>query len=153
MYRRIRGILEVYLLYLKLQRIYRFDYRGDSLNRYRILYLQHLLFVEILCQEDSLVLHLPSDKDSAIITQNDKEENPNEFQERREILSREERISSFQRLEALVEAKGIKFYKLAKELGFAQALFSDWKSGKSMPKTDKLLKIANFFGVTIDYFL
>lgn len=68
-------------------------------------------------------------------------------------MSREERISSFQKLESLASAKGITFYALAKGLGFAPALFSDWKSGKSMPKTDKLLKIANFFGVSIDYFL
>lgn len=68
-------------------------------------------------------------------------------------MSREERRSSFRKLESLAKAKGITFYALAKELGFTPALFSDWKSGKSMPKTDKLLKIANFFGVGIDYFL
>lgn len=68
-------------------------------------------------------------------------------------MSREERISSFQKLESLANAKGITYYALAKELGFTPALFSDWKSGKSMPKSDKLLKIANFFGVSIDYFL
>lgn len=31
--------------------------------------------------------------------------------------------------------------------------FSDWKSGKSKPKVDKLKKIADYFGVTIEYFL
>lgn len=31
--------------------------------------------------------------------------------------------------------------------------FTDWKKGKSCPKTDKLLKIADYFGVSIEFFL
>lgn len=68
-------------------------------------------------------------------------------------MNKEKRIQSFSKLEELVNARNITLYKLAGELGFARSLFSDWKSGKSMPKTDKLLKIANYFGVTVDYFL
>ena len=68
-------------------------------------------------------------------------------------MNREQRISSFQKLDSLAKAKEISFYALAKELGFSPVVFSDWRVGKSIPKTDKLLKIANFFGVSIDYFL
>lgn len=67
-------------------------------------------------------------------------------------MSKEQRISSFQKVESLVNAKGITLYALAKNLGFSPVVFSDWRIGKSMPKTDKLLKIANFFGVSVDYF-
>lgn len=59
---------------------------------------------------------------------------------------------SFLKLEALVDARNVTFYAVAKELGFAPTVFSDWKSGKSMPKTDKLIKIADYFGVPVEYF-
>lgn len=65
----------------------------------------------------------------------------------------EKRKESFAKLEALVNARGISFYKIAHDLEFAKSLFSDWKSGKSMPKTDKLIKLAEYFGVTVDYFV
>ena len=44
-------------------------------------------------------------------------------------------------------------YKVAKATGISQATISDWKNGKSKPKVDKLKKIADYFGVSIDYFL
>lgn len=68
-------------------------------------------------------------------------------------MNKEKRQKSFLKLEELTKKRNITLYAVAKELGFANSLFSDWKSGKSMPKTDKLLKIADFFGVTVDYFI
>lgn len=59
----------------------------------------------------------------------------------------------YQKFEQLVQARGITAYRVAKDLGFSPTLFSDWKSGKSKPKADKLKKIAEYFGVTIEYFL
>ena len=44
-------------------------------------------------------------------------------------------------------------YAVAKETGIAQSIFSDWKNGRSTPKVDKLQKLADYFGVTIQYFL
>lgn len=68
-------------------------------------------------------------------------------------MNKENRIKSFQKVEELVNKKGITFYRLAKELELTKTLFSEWKRGKSMPKTDKLIKIADYFGVSIEYFL
>lgn len=65
----------------------------------------------------------------------------------------EKRKQSFLKLETLVNARNTTFYVVAKDLGFAPTVFSDWKSGKSMPKTDKLIKISEYFGVTVDYFI
>ena len=45
------------------------------------------------------------------------------------------------------------FYALSKELGIAPTVFSDWKAGRSIPKTDKLLKIGNYFNVSITEFI
>lgn len=68
-------------------------------------------------------------------------------------MNKEERQQSFLKLDALVKARNITCYVLAEELGLSRTLFSDWKRGKSMPKTDKLVKIANYFGVSVEYFL
>lgn len=43
-------------------------------------------------------------------------------------------------------------YQISKDTGIAQSIFSDWKRGRSKPKADKLKILADYFGVTIDYF-
>ena len=53
----------------------------------------------------------------------------------------------------LRDERGVTDYAVAKACGFNQALFSDWKSGKSVPKIDKLQKIAKFFGVSTSYLI
>lgn len=55
--------------------------------------------------------------------------------------------------EQLLQANKISAYKLAKETGISQTTLSNWKSGRSIPKQDKLEKIADYFGVTIDYLM
>ena len=59
----------------------------------------------------------------------------------------------YEKFNQLVKARGITTYRVAKDIGRAPTVFSDWKSGKSQPKVDKLKKIADYFGVTIEYFL
>ena len=59
----------------------------------------------------------------------------------------------FEKFEQLVKARGITAYRVAKDIGLAPTVFSDWKSGKSKPKVDKLKKIAEYFGVSVDYFI
>jgi len=53
----------------------------------------------------------------------------------------------------LLDKKGITPYRLAKDIGICQMTLSQWKNGRSTPKVDKLQKIADYFGVTIDYLL
>jgi len=53
----------------------------------------------------------------------------------------------------LLQSRGITTYAVAKATGISQATFTDWKSGKSSPKADKLKKIADYFGVPVDYLL
>lgn len=62
-------------------------------------------------------------------------------------------IESFQKLEKLAEKEGISFYALGKVTGLPTSFFSEWKRGKMMPKADKLMILADYFGVTIEYFL
>lgn len=54
---------------------------------------------------------------------------------------------------SLLEKNDIKTSTVAKETGISNMTFSDWKNGKSTPKADKLQKIADFFGVSIEYLM
>ena len=60
-------------------------------------------------------------------------------------------ISSYEIFAELLKKKGIKTSDVAAATGISNMTFSDWKKGKSTPKVDKLQKIADFFGVTLEY--
>ena len=51
----------------------------------------------------------------------------------------------------LRDEKGVKDADVAKATGITKSTFSDWKNGRSKPKDEKLLKIAEYFEVTLDY--
>lgn len=53
----------------------------------------------------------------------------------------------------LLQKNNITTYKVAKDTGISQATFSDWKRGKSTPKVDKLMILAEYFGVDVKEFL
>lgn len=53
----------------------------------------------------------------------------------------------------LLKERNITSYRVAKDTGLSPTLFYDWKSGKSSPKVEKLKIIADYFGVSIEYFL
>lgn len=53
----------------------------------------------------------------------------------------------------LRDSLGVTDYRVASDIGIPKSTFSDWKSGRSEPKVDKLQKLANYFGVSIEYFL
>lgn len=53
----------------------------------------------------------------------------------------------------LLEKYGVTAYKVSKATGIAGSTFTDWKNGRSTPKQDKLQKIADFFGVSIEYLM
>lgn len=56
-------------------------------------------------------------------------------------------------LENLMEIKDISAYKLSKDTGIAESTIARWRSGIAMPSQDKLKKLANYFGVPVDYLL
>lgn len=53
----------------------------------------------------------------------------------------------------LRDERGLKDADVVRETKITKSTFSDWKSGRSKPKNDKLQKIADFFGVTVDYLM
>ena len=55
--------------------------------------------------------------------------------------------------EHLLQIRGVSTYRVAKETGIPQQTFSKWKNGISTPKADKLQKIADYFGVSVEYLM
>lgn len=55
--------------------------------------------------------------------------------------------------EQLIQNKGVTSYKVSKDTGVSQTALSNWRLGKSVPTTNTLQKLADYFGVTIDYLL
>lgn len=53
----------------------------------------------------------------------------------------------------LLDRTGKKASDVAKATGIPSSTFSDWKKGKSSPKAEKLQKIADYFGVSVDYLM
>ena len=53
----------------------------------------------------------------------------------------------------LRDSKGITDYKVSLDTGITKSTFTDWKNGRSEPKLEKLAKIAEYFVVTVDYFV
>ena len=52
----------------------------------------------------------------------------------------------------LLDEKGLKNADVARATGISNMTLSDWKRGKSEPKTKNMQKIADFLGTTVDYF-
>lgn len=59
----------------------------------------------------------------------------------------------YDRIEYLLQKRGISSYVLSKETGVSTGLLSQWKSRKQKPSAKKLSVIANYFGVSMDYLM
>lgn len=59
----------------------------------------------------------------------------------------------YEKFAELLEKTNKTAYQVSKDTGIAQSVLSDWKNGRSKPKTEKLKILANYFGVSIEYFL
>lgn len=44
-------------------------------------------------------------------------------------------------------------YQVSKDTGISTATLSSWKKGEYTPKLDKLKLLADYFGVSIEYFV
>lgn len=53
----------------------------------------------------------------------------------------------------LRDMKKCKDSDVAKATGITKSTFSDWKSGRSEPKREKMQKIADYFNVTVEYLM
>ena len=53
----------------------------------------------------------------------------------------------------LRDKAGVTDYGISKETGISTATLTNWKYGRYNPKVDKLKILADYFGVSIEYFL
>ncbi len=57
---------------------------------------------------------------------------------------------SYNIFESLIAERGLSVYKVAKATGISNTTFSDWKRGRSMPKLDKLCRIAEYLELPLE---
>lgn len=53
----------------------------------------------------------------------------------------------------LLAQKGLRAADVTRATGIKSPVFSEWKKGKSRPNADKMLLIANFLGVSVEYLM
>ena len=60
-------------------------------------------------------------------------------------------INEYEVFERLCKENGVTAHKVCKATGITTATISNWKAGRYTPKADKLQKIADYFGVSLEY--
>ncbi|MNM71287.1 transcriptional repressor DicA [compost metagenome] len=64
-----------------------------------------------------------------------------------------EKLSIYERIELLIKNAGMTKKAFCLELGISTGNLGDWKRGKSTPSTNKLIEIAAFFDVSLDWLM
>ena len=59
-------------------------------------------------------------------------------------------MMSYQVYEQIIKNKGLTSAEVSRGTGLSQTTFSEWKKGKAVPKMDKMRKIADFLGVSLE---
>ena len=55
--------------------------------------------------------------------------------------------------EQLLQKFGVSSYQVAKDTGISQSTLSSWKARRNLLSGEKATKIANYFGVSVDYLM
>lgn len=58
--------------------------------------------------------------------------------------------ASYRMYERMRDLKRVRDAQVARETGMRQSVFSDWKAGRSAPKADKVMKLAQYFDVPME---
>lgn len=59
----------------------------------------------------------------------------------------------YEKFQALLDKTNKTAYQVSKDTGISTATLSSWKNGNYIPKVDKIKILADYFGVSIEYFL
>ncbi len=59
----------------------------------------------------------------------------------------------YHKFERLLAERGVTAYRVSIETGISTATLSNWKNGHYTPKIEKLLVLAKYFDVPLEYFL
>lgn len=69
------------------------------------------------------------------------------------FLTRKGGVNMYKKFKELLSKTDKTIYRVSVDTGIATATLYDWRDGKSKPKVDKLKILADYFGVSIEYFL
>lgn len=58
-----------------------------------------------------------------------------------------------EKLHMLRKRSGLSQEQLAEQLGVSRQAISKWESGQSVPESEKLILLSNYFNVSLDYLL
>lgn len=61
--------------------------------------------------------------------------------------------SKIPRLFEIMEQRKLKAKDITSAIGVSSGLISDWKSGKSIPSGNRLMNLANYLNVSVEYLL
>lgn len=61
--------------------------------------------------------------------------------------------AAYEKYKALRDARGVTDFKVSRDCGITRSTFTDWRHGRSEPKLQKLIKLAEYFAVPIDALL
>lgn len=53
--------------------------------------------------------------------------------------------------EQLLKRDGLTISEVGRATGISPSTFTDWRAGRYKPKADKMKRIADYFGVSVDY--
>lgn len=53
----------------------------------------------------------------------------------------------------LRDARSLTDAKVSEATGISRSTFTDWKNGRSTPKIEKIIKLAEFFDISVDEFV
>lgn len=59
----------------------------------------------------------------------------------------------YEKFQQLLDKTHKTAYQVSKDTGVSTATLSNWKNGNYTPKADKIKILADYFGVSIEYFL
>ncbi|WP_397334072.1 helix-turn-helix domain-containing protein [Paenibacillus macerans] len=65
----------------------------------------------------------------------------------------EKKLSIYERIELLIKNAGLTKKAFCLKLGISTGNLGDWKRGKSTPSSNKLIEIADFFDVSLDWLM
>ena len=63
------------------------------------------------------------------------------------------KVFSYTKYAKLRDEKGVTDYEVSKKTHVQTSTLSNWKAGRYTPKSDKIKAIADYFGVSIEYFI
>ena len=58
----------------------------------------------------------------------------------------------YRKIAELMQKNNVTAYQVAKATGLSNSAFSTWKKGRNKPNVEALQKLAEYFGVSVDYF-